>query len=72
MVIESDWRPRISIATSEEQFFALQQAIPWGMRDKLFRQFADELIRISNELTPTALALLNRQGFTVVLKEKQP
>ena len=70
MPIESEWRPRISVATTEEQFLALQRAIPWGMRDKLFRQFAAELIRISTEFTPTALALLARQGFTVVLKEK--
>ena len=68
---ETDWTPRISVATSEEQFLALQKAIPWGMRDKLFRQFAAELIRISTEHSPTALALLNSHGFHIVMKEKK-
>lgn len=63
------WTPRISVATSEEQFLALQQAIPWGMRDKLFRAFADELIRISNEHSHMALMLLHTKGFKIVLKE---
>ena len=70
---QQDWSPRISVATTEEQFFAVQKAIPWGMRDKLFRKFADELVRISTTHGPMALALLDRQGFTVTinpLKEK--
>jgi hypothetical protein len=37
------------------------------MRDKLFRKFADELVRISTTHGPMALALLDRQGFTVTI-----
>lgn len=63
------WIPRIAIATTEEQLLALQRAIPWGMRDKLFRAFADELIRIESEHGQVALSLLQAKGLRVILRE---
>jgi hypothetical protein len=66
---QKEWRPRISVAIDEEKYYQLQQAIPWGMRDKIFRQFADELIRISTQYGPIALSLLATRGFDILLKE---
>jgi len=66
-----EWIPRIAIATTEEQLRALQLAIPWGMRDKLFRAFADELIRIEKEHGQIALSLLQSKGLRVILREDE-
>ena len=69
MANAGEWIPRIAIATTETQLSALQRAIPWGMRDKLFRAFADELIRIEAEYGQVALSLLQSKGFKVILRE---
>lgn len=68
---DPEWRPRITVTTTEERFFALQKNIPWGMRDKLFNAFADELIRIGEQLGPVAYGLLSTRGFTVVMNKEE-
>jgi len=41
---ESEWRPRLSIEITEEQFLSLQQLIPHGLRKAIFSCIIDDLI----------------------------
>lgn len=45
----TDYRPRLSIELSAEQFKALQEALPWGTMRPLFSSIVDDIISISRE-----------------------
>ena len=44
----SDFRPRLNIDITEEQFFRLQ-VIPWGVKTKLFQTIIDDLLNLIEE-----------------------
>jgi len=44
-----DWRPRLSINISAEQYRKLQKYIPWGTRTKVFSIIIDDLISAVEE-----------------------
>ena len=66
---KKEWRPRISIAIPEDMFDALQYHIPWGLKNKLFIAFAQQILDISKTHGPMALGLLAHRGFEVKLRE---
>ena len=39
-------RPRLSLAISMEQHIDLQNLLPWGVKNKIYRNITDDLIRI--------------------------
>ena len=41
--------PRLSIALTEEQYKALYDLIPWGVKNQLFSIIIDDLIRLMQE-----------------------
>jgi len=43
----SDYRPRLSIELSPDQYKALQEALPWGTMRPLFSAIVDDIIIIS-------------------------
>ena len=42
---KTEWRPRLTVELTAEQYQKLQQYIPWGMRKVIYRRFTDDLIR---------------------------
>ena len=39
-----EWRPRLSITITSEQYRKLQRLIPWGIKGQLFSAIIDDLI----------------------------
>ena len=39
-------RPRLSLAISIEQHLDLQNLLPWGVKNKIYRRITDDLIKI--------------------------
>ena len=56
-----DWRPRLSIEISQDQYEKLQRLLPWGVKNQLFRVLIDDLINVldSAEGDKTLGALLS-------------
>ena len=40
-----EWRPRLSITITKEQYQELQNLIPWGVKGQLFSAIIDDLIK---------------------------
>jgi len=40
---DKDWRPRLSIELSEDQYMRLQKNLPWGTKQNLFSRLVDEV-----------------------------
>lgn len=47
----SDYQPRLSIVLPEEQFHALREYIPWGVRNQLFLVIIDDLLKLLSDPT---------------------
>jgi len=43
----TDYRPRLSIELSPDQYKALQESLPWGAMRPLFSAIVDDIIDIS-------------------------
>ena len=41
------YRPRLSIEISEQQAKALQDLVPWGLKNQLFCVIVDDIIRLA-------------------------
>ena len=39
-----EWRPRLSIEIDEKQYQKLQDLIPWGVKNQIFKLIIDDLI----------------------------
>ena len=39
-----EWRPRLSIEITQEQYSKLQKLIPWGLKGSLFSAIIDDLV----------------------------
>ena len=42
--MSDEWRPRLSITITDEQYKKLQGLIPWGVKGQLFSAIIDDLI----------------------------
>lgn len=42
--MSDEWRPRLSITITNEQYRKLQSLIPWGVKGQLFSAIIDDLI----------------------------
>ena len=65
---EKQWRPRLSIDISEEQYNRIQSLLPWGIKNRLFNLFVDEVCDIIEEHGPVAIGLFATCGIEVKLK----
>lgn len=45
----SDYRPRLSVEISSEQFEELKDLIPWGLRRQLFETIVNDVIRLTKK-----------------------
>ncbi len=54
----SNYRPRIVIDVSEEQYRALKQFLPWGVQNEVFRTLIDDLIAVLEEHGGAALGMI--------------
>ena len=50
-----EWRPRLSVEITKEQYLKLQNLIPWGVKGALFSALIDSTIE-----------LLEREGEVVI------
>lgn len=60
---ERKFNPRLSIEISEEQFFALQKLIPFGMKRQLFDVIVSDIIKLlenSNKREAVLGAIIGR------------
>ena len=46
MAKSEEWRPRLSIDITEEQYFALQRLFPWGVKQEFMRSVVDDIISL--------------------------
>jgi len=56
--VPSEYRPRLSIEISDEQFSKLSELIPWGLKNYLFRVIIDDLINVLEKHGSNALAAI--------------
>lgn len=70
MTYNPDWRPRLSIDLGEERFKKLQELMPWGVRNQLFRIIVDELIKMLEDHGPMVVGaiLSEKVKLTDILK----
>ena len=54
----SDWRPRLSLEIDEEQYKKLQNLIPWGVKNQIFRIIISDLIEVIEKEGPLVIAAL--------------
>ena len=54
----SDWRPRLSLEIDEEQYQKLQNLIPWGVKNQIFRVIISDLIEVIEKEGPLVIAAL--------------
>lgn len=54
----TDYRPRLSIEITEEQNKALQELIPWGLKNQLFSTIIDQLIPLLRRRGPDVIAMI--------------
>ena len=40
-----EWRPRLSIEIDKDQYKKLQDLIPWGVKNQLFKVIIEDLIK---------------------------
>lgn len=50
------WTPRLSVRVSQDQYFAMQKIIPWGVKNNLFVALVQEVLR-----------LIETQGFDWII-----
>ena len=53
-----DWRPRLSIEITKEQYNALQRLIPWGMKGQLFSALVDSMIKLLEDKGEIVIAAI--------------
>ena len=56
--MRADYRPRKSIDLTEKQFKKLQEYIPWGLSNELFRCIVEDLIELCEKHGPMVVAAL--------------
>ena len=57
-----EWRPRLSIEITQEQYSKLQKLIPWGLKGSLFNAIIDDLIdSLENNGAMVISALVSRK-----------
>ena len=54
----SDWRPRLSLEIDEDQYQKLQNLIPWGVKNQIFRVIISDLIEVIEKEGPLVIAAL--------------
>jgi len=53
-----DYRPRLSVDLTEEQYNRLSALIPWGLKQKLFSTIVDDLITVIEKHGNSAVAAI--------------
>ena len=41
-----EWTPKITVLVTEEQYYALQELIPWGLKSHIFQRIVDDLVTV--------------------------
>ncbi len=41
-----EWRPRLSVNITPEQYSKLQKLVPWGVKGQLFQTIIEDLIQL--------------------------
>jgi predicted CopG family antitoxin len=58
----SEWRPRLSIEITKDQYLKLQNLVPWGVKGALFSELVDGVIELlEKEGEVVIAAILSKQ-----------
>lgn len=64
---DKEWRPRLSIELTEDQYFKLQNSLPWGTKQAVFSSLVDEVNRLVDTYGPAAIgAIFSGKGFVII------
>lgn len=68
MGADKEWRPRLSIDLTEEQYKRMQKNFPWGTRQPLFSVLVDEVNSMVEKYGVVALGALLKGELAIVPK----
>lgn len=68
--VDKEWRPRLSIELSEDQYYRLQKNLPWGTKQLLFSTLVDEVNILIETYGTVALGAIFKGQLIIMPKEK--
>ena len=69
---DKEWRPRLSVELTEDQFYKLQKNLPWGVKQTLFSLLVDEVNDLIDMYGPQVVGAIFAGKIALTVKEDKP